>query len=363
MEKISFRKDGSVVSDRDLYNFMTNSLQQANLLVDVEETITNSQISSLKKCYKEMFEDSCPGQSAKEVHNAFIQRLQSEIDDFKRLRNQYRYGFVKPLAEVIDKMNQLIGVYPSLYSKTKAIEDATDDKLDIADEIRNFISSKQFDIFVKVDHIKNANQANLAYVASDLTASLDSIFTSKTPWKQMTQANTVIDAIHKEITERQEAERKNVLDLIDAKKQAIISLPTYAQIQESLKSQIDALWTTLTKKASDQRYIGNLIAMTQEVNNAYNTAIDLINHWIEEEERKRKEAEERAKQAGAGATMPVPTPQPAKVVHKVVNKQKAMNVPFAKPRLETKEDVAQYIEALRKQLENFIEQDNYIMLN
>jgi hypothetical protein len=179
----------------------------------------------------------------------------------------------------------------------------------------------------------------------------------------MTQANTVIDAIHKEITERQDAERKNVLDLIDANKQAIISLPTYAQIQESLKSQIDALWTTLTKKASDQRYIGNLIAMTQEVNNAYNTAIDLINHWIEEEERKRKEAEERAKQAGAGATKPVPTPQPAKVVHKVVNKQKAMNVPFAKPRLETKEDVAQYIEALRKQLEGYIDQDNYIMLN
>jgi hypothetical protein len=47
----------------------------------------------------------------------------------------------------------------------------------------------------------------------------------------------------------------------------------------------------------------------------------------------------------------------------VVNKQKAMNVPFAKPRLETKEDVAQYIEALRKQLENFIDDDKFIILN
>jgi hypothetical protein len=250
-------------------------------------------------------------------------------------------------------------VYPSLYSKSKEIEAAIEDKLDIADEICGFVRGNQFTIFEKVEHIKKGNQANLAYVAQGLTDKLNEIYTSKTPWKLMTDAKEVLEAIQKEISEKQEAARAEVLNAIEAKQQALTTHPAYSSIPGYMQEQFSAQWASITKRANEERYIGNLKAMTAEVDGIYNNAIDKINRWVEEEERKRKEAEEKAKKTGEGGGS---TP-PAKKVHKVVNKQKAMNVPFSKPRLETKEDVNQYIEALRKQLEGYIDQDNYIMLN
>ena len=71
MDKISFRSNGAPIADRDLYVAMTNTNQQSVLIVDIEETITNSQISKLKNLYKEFFNDeSCAAQSAKDVHTA-----------------------------------------------------------------------------------------------------------------------------------------------------------------------------------------------------------------------------------------------------------------------------------------------------
>jgi hypothetical protein len=360
LEKISFRKDGSLIADRDLYTALTNAMQQANVIVDMEEAITPNQISKLKGYYKELFDDeSCPAQSAKDVHAAFLERLNREIADIQLVRRSHDQVFVRPLDEVIETLNHLRVVYPSLYSKSKDIEAAIDDKQDIADEICGFVRGNQFTIFEKVEHIKKGNQANLAYVAPELTDKLNEIYTSTTPWKLMTDAKEVLEAIQKEISEKQEAARAEVLNAIEAKQQALTTHPAYSSIPGYMQEQFSTQWASITKRANEERYIGNLKAMTAEVDGIYNNAIDKINHWVEDEERKRKEAEEKAKKTGEGGGSTPPT----KKVHKVVNKQKAMNVPFSKPRLETKEDVAQYLEALRKQLEGYIDQDNYIMLN
>lgn len=60
MDKISFRSNGNIVAERDIYSALTNSMQQQNTIVDIEETITASQITKLKNLYKEFFNDeSC----------------------------------------------------------------------------------------------------------------------------------------------------------------------------------------------------------------------------------------------------------------------------------------------------------------
>ena len=60
MDRISFRSNGSPVPDRDLYFNMTNSNAQSMLLVDIEESISASQIAKLKSLYKDFFNDeSC----------------------------------------------------------------------------------------------------------------------------------------------------------------------------------------------------------------------------------------------------------------------------------------------------------------
>ena len=355
MDKISFRSNGSPVADRDLYFNMTNSNAQSVLIVDVEESISNSQVANLKKLYKEFFDnESCTVQSAKEVHQQFISRLSQVISDLRSIKDQNNFEFTKPLAEIIPQFQQLAGcIYPSLYSKTSQIEAAIDRKIDEADVISDFVQGNQFSIFKRIDTTKKGNQANFSYVSTELIQTLDDIYASKAPWSQMTKAKDTLDAIGNEISTRQDTERQTALQSIEAKLAALTSLSTFATLEASQQGQVTAMFAALKAKAENERFIGNLIAMGEEIENAYDTCLTSINKWV-------KEAAERKAQQQKKPGDPQP---PARPVKTYVNKTSAMNVQFSKSVLETKEDVEQYIDALRERLLRFIDQDKNIMLH
>ena len=160
----------------------------------------------------------------------------------------------------------------------------------------------------------------------------------------MTQAKETMHAISEEIKTKQEAAHREVESLIDCKLQSLISLPAFATLETNQQSQIKAMLEALNTSVKNERYIGNLLAKESDVTKAYDRCLDSINQWIdqkkEEEERIRSE-----KEVNGGNSMPPSAPK--KVVRKMVNKQKAMSVQFDKPMLETKDDVEEYISALR----------------
>lgn len=358
LDKISFRNNGQPVADRDLYNTLTNSMQQANTIVDIEEAITPAQVTKLKGQYKEFFNDeSCTAQSAKDVHTAFIERLKRDIEELRSIYDRNRFEFVKPLDAVLEKLKSLSNmVYPGLYQNSKKVEDALDDKLDIADEIRNFITGPQFSIFKRVETLTTGNQANLAYVSQEQRDILTSIYNSNAPWKQMTKANDVLNTINDEIKELQSAARNEAIALINDKFAAIKAIPAYAQIPENLRSQIDKFFSILIDNAKDERFIGNLKAMKSDIDRAYENSLKSINKWVEDEASKPA-----TPPAGGGANTP-PT-KPATPVKTFVRKESVMNIPFNKPMLETEEDVNAYLEALRTKMMSYINQNKNIMLN
>ena len=358
LDKISFRNNGQPVTDRDLYNTLTNSMQQANTIVDIEEAITPAQVTKLKGQYKEFFNDeSCTAQSAKDVHTAFIERLKRDIEDLRSIYDHNHFEFVKPLDAVLEKLKSLSNmVYPGLYQNNKKVENALDDKLDIADEIRNFINGPQFSIFKRVETLTTGNQANLAYVSQEQRDILTSIYNSNAPWKQMTKANEVLTAINDEIKELQSAARNEAIALINDKFAAIKAIPAYAQIPENLRIQIDAFFTILSDNAKDERFIGNLKAMKSDIDRAYENSLRSINKWVEDEANKPV----TPPAGGGGNTPPV---KPATPVKTFVRKESAMNIPFGKPMLETEEDVDAYLEALRTKMMSYINQNKNIMLN
>lgn len=358
LDKISFRNNGQPVADRDLYNTLTNSIQQANTIVDIEEAITPAQVTKLKGQYKEFFNDeSCTAQSAKDVHTAFIERLKRDIEDLRSIYDRNRFEFVKPLDAVLTTLKSLTGmVYPGLYQNSKKVKDALDDKLDIADEIRNFITGPQFSIFKRVETLTTGNQANLAYVSQEQRDALTSIYNSTTPWRQMTKANDVLNTINEEIKELQSATRNEAVALINDKFAAIKAIPAYAQIPENLRGQIDKFFSILSDNAKDERFIGNLKAMKSDIDRAYENSLKSINKWVEDE------ANKPATPPAGGSTNTPPT-KPATPVKTFVRKESVMNIPFNKPMLETEEDVNAYLEALRTKMMSYINQNKNIMLN
>jgi hypothetical protein len=355
MDKISFRLDGSPVADRDLYNCLTNSNQQARLIVDIEEAITNSQVAKLKNLYKDFFNDeTCTALSAKDVHQQFIDRLNQVISELRSVKDQNDFEFTKPLDEIIPQFQQLAGYhYPALYGKTSQIESAIDRKIDEADVISEFVGGNQYSIFRHIETARKGNQANFAYVSAELIQTLDAIYCSKTPWAQMTKAKETLDAIGNEISTRQEAERQTAHQNIETKLVALTSLSTFATLEAAQQGQVTAMFAALKAKAENERFIGNLIAMGEEVGNAYDTCLTSINKWV-------KEAAERKAQQPKGGGGQQPPTRPVKTY---VNKTSAMNVQFSKNVLETKDDVEEYINALRERLLGFINQDKNIMLH
>ena len=336
LDKISFRNNGQPVADRDLYNTLTNSMQQANTIVDIEEAITPAQVTKLKGQYREFFNDeSCTAQSAKDVHTAFIERLKRDIEELRSIYDLNCFEFVKPLEAVLEKLKSLSNmVYPGLYQNSKKVEDALDDKLDIADEIRNFITGPQFSIFKRVETLTTGNQANLAYVSQEQRDMLTSIYNSNAPWKQMTKANEVLTTINDEIKELQSAARNEAVAYINSQWQSIKAIPAYSEMPTPQQSLIDNAFENLKRRAAEERFIGNLRALSAEIDRQFNSSMQAINRWMEEKNRKP-----------------------------MVKKSEAMNIPFNKPMLETEEDVNAYLEALRTKMMSYINQNKNIMLN
>lgn len=359
MDKISFRSNGNIVAERDIYSALTNSMQQQNTIVDIEETITASQITKLKNLYKEFFNDeSCVASSAKDVHGAFIERMKIEVEDLQAVASRNRYEFVKPLDAIITSLKTVSSmVYPSLYQNIGKLEDILDDKLDVADEIVSFIKGAQFNIFTRIETMKRGNQANLGYVSQENIAIIGEIFESKQPWKEMTRANEALTTIGEEIKALQAEAQNEVLNLIAERLTSIKSIPAFDLIDDSLRKQIELFFSTLESKAKDERYIGNLKAMHTDIENAYNNSLRSINKWVEDAESYKATA------AQTDNTPAAVDNTPKRPVKTIVRKATAMDISFNKQILETEADVEAYIDELKKKMLDYIHQNKNIMLN
>ena len=166
----------------------------------------------MKGHYKEFFNDeSCTAQSAKDVHQQFITRLNQVISELRSIKDQNDFEFTKPLRQILPEFQQLAGcIYPALYNKTGQIEAAIDRKIEEADVISDFVLGNQFNIFKRIDTTKKGNQANFSYVPRELTKTLDEIYVAKEPWKLMTKAKETLDAVSTEIQTRQKNEREQL---------------------------------------------------------------------------------------------------------------------------------------------------------
>lgn len=188
---------------------------------------------------------------------------------------------------------------------------------------------------------------------------LNRIYESKQPWKEMTKANEALNVIAEEIKQLQNEAREDVLAKTSEKLESLKSIPTFAEISESLRSQITLFFTALEDKAKGERYIGNLKAMHNDIDNAYNNSLKSINKWIEEEAKKKasptQDDETKSQDKKADA--------PKRPMKQFVQKAKAMDVRFSKPMLETEADVEAYISELKKKMLDYIHQNKNIMLN
>ena len=208
--------------------------------------------------------------------------------------------------------------------------------------------------------MKKGNQANLSYVSQENIEVLNRIYESRQPWREMTKANEALTVIAEEIKQLQDEAKEEVLAKITDKLESLKSIPTFADISESLRSQITVFFTALENKAKEERYIGNLKAMHTDIDNAYNNSLKSINKWIEEEANKKVTPTAHDNTSKPQAPK---ADTPKRPMKQFVQKAKAMDVSFSKPMLENEADVEAYISELKKKMMDYIHQNKNIMLN
>lgn len=368
LDKVSFRYNGSVVTEQNMYYCLTNSRQQPAVVVDVEETITNSQISRLKGLYQEFFNDeSCQAQSAKDVHGQFLKKLDDETAKLIRIQLT-GYKFTKPLTDAVKELRKISDyAYPLLYHKTRELENFVDDYIDDIDDILEFYGTddqpgSQYEIFKKIATLqKSSDAANLSCVAPELRQKLDDIYNSDQPWNKMEHANELVSEVYEDIKQKQEEAHAEISELIGRRKQDVISLPQFTQLTDtSRKKQITDAFDTLSRQQQQEHFISNLLNLKDEVEKVYNNSLDSINRWIEEEERKRQEqsgGDDTDSNESGGGTPHVTSSRT------VIRRDTAMNIPFGKKMLESHEDVDEYLQALRHRLMDLVDDNKNILLN
>lgn len=370
-DKISFRLDGAVVTEQNMYYCLTNSRQQAAVVVDIEETITNAQISRLKDLYRELFEDeSCAAHSAKDVHEQFKKRMEEEAARLMKIELT-PYKFASQLHEPVQKLRAFVALdYPAYYHKTRELQDFIDDYIDDINDIREFVGTSenpgsQYQIFQKVAKVKNGLQANLSYVDPDLRQSLDDIYNSMTPWTLMTKANDTIEAINTQIVEKQKAAHKEISALIADRLNSLTSLDQFDTLEDWQKKQIKQMFDLLSEKEKNEKFIGNLYSMKEKVEEDFDKCLDSINKWVDEAERKRQEEKDKHQGGSNGGSTGSASNKPDVHVRSsrtLVKRDKAMDIPFGKQMLENHADVDAYIQALKKRLLDLVDNNTNILL-
>ena len=183
----------------------------------------------------------------------------------------------------------------------------------------------------------------------------------------MTEAKMTIDDISHEITTKQEEAHQEIASLISSKLAALTNLPSYATLKDNQKSQVEQMFGLLSSKEKEERFIGNLKGMKEDVEKAFSKCFESINTWVEEAASATDTQPDGSGATGSGtadsltngsrSTPPQPKPKIA------VRKEKAMNLAWNKQVLESQEDVEAYVDALRQQLLSLIKQNKNIMLN
>jgi len=161
----------------------------------------------------------------------------------------------------------------------------------------------------------------------------------------MQEAKAALDLIKKEVTVQQKAERETAIEAIHNSIAKLKSFADFTKLDVRQQEEIITPFNTVIKEIEEERFIGNIRTK------ANNASIDMYHKQLE---------------LMMGLVNPPKpeepgSPEPAKPKVVFVRKD-SVKVKFSKPALESKQDVEDYLAALREQYFRIIDEDKRISL-
>jgi len=341
--KVELQQDSNLLEDDDVLLALTNNRYYTNTLLLPQVDIDPKLIKELATVYNDFFDEPCPAKEAKDVANAFKDKLKEELVWLNQLlMNKESYPFLDVLAPVADFIDNLSKKdYTHYLSNVKSFEDEVlDYKEDIIDPIKRFWNGEQKKIYDSIRVLFTGNQSNLEYVEGDELSVLRNVMEHSQPYKGdiIKDAKSAKDALGNKIIKLIDEERALTKEKIQSAIDRLKSHDDFTKLDADKQKTLLKPFEDELYRLKDQRFIANLREAQAKVTG------NLLEHQLNEMVR---------------LVTPIDIVGEPPVHYRRIN---TVKVSFPKSELKTKADVDAYLEALKKELNELIEQNKRISL-
>jgi hypothetical protein len=348
--KISLKQDSNPLDDRATLEALQRNNQYGNTLIDLEEEIHNTQVQLLKNFYQDYFNEPCLGNEPKEISRLFKQRINKELNDLMLLYNmRSRFRFLEIMGEPVNRVKLLAEKdHPYFFNALLNYQnDMLDDKDNVIDAVKRFMNGPQKDIFEQVLLYLQSDNANFNYINHEGLERLSLVKESPAPYKGnlIQEAKAALEQVKAEIQTQQKLERGAAMDLVKQAIGKLKSFEDYSKLNPSQQIDVMKPLEAALTDISQERFIGNI---RTKANHAAN---DLYHKQVE----KITLLANPPKPLEPGETE---SPKP----RIVFVRRDSVRISFSKPALENRQDVEEYLSAVKKEYMRIIDEQKRISL-
>ena len=344
--KIELKQDSNLLEDDAALNAFLNSSKHGNTLLEQQTEIDPKHIKQLKQLYADAFDESYPSKEPKELALAFKERLKVMFVEVNQLlARKSEYSFLNGLQELSDKLARLTQKEYSYYLiNIKDFEDdLLDAKEDLLDPIKRFMNGNQKTVYDDIKTLVNGNTANIGYIEGDEFDTLQILMKSETPYKGdgVQLAKAAKDGLGKKVIDAINKEKEHFNTKIDAIEADIKNSEEFGKINTSQQDDIQDVIKALHDKIKSERFIGNIKDEVRKLEDYfYSEQMNKMVDWLAPKDQEGEIEEPKAKYI----------------------KRTNIRINFEQRELKTEEDVAAYLEVLKKAYMERINQNLKITL-
>ncbi len=349
--EISLKMDGDTLPPDKVFENIKTPAKWRKITIHKRVTSDPAAMQKARKLGQDIFSEMGPD-NEDALYAFYKEKLklwESALNRFKPLAESGGYPGREEITEAVNLISPLINCNES-YKLIQRVNDKKDDLLDLADEFHTLeqFYEHQKPTWDKLRSAYNRFKLNSLDIEQDKEAAgalqrMNEILTSKAPYGIIHEAEgliSTVEAVNISLLEQHKVDVMQVIDqFISEIEKEIDSVQGDGDLKYSCISSIESL----KNNVNDLESIAHLEQMKQQAEKAFNDAFEKIEDYV------KKKAE--SKQDG--------TKEPPKIKQRCVIKPSEYAV---KSYLEDNDDINQFIDTLRKELEEAIKSGKRIQI-
>ena len=347
--KLELKQGPDSLEDENVIQALLNSSYHSNVLLVQQEEIDPRQVREVKKVFSEAFDETCPSNDPKEVAKAFKEKLNHLLTEVSQLLlNKSQYPFLetlKPLAENLKRWKDRETTW--FITNLKDYEDELlDTKEDLLDPIRRFMNGEQKNIYDEVRNILSADTSNFIYVDGNELDVMNQLVQDKKPYSgnSIKEAKQAKDKFLEKLLKSLEVEKEKTLEVIDKSIKEFQTNEDFLKLGEEEQEEVLAPFQRYREQVKSLRYISQIRDVKHRVQDQLIVQqLSVIMNLVEPDE---PQDDDKPRE-----------PNPPHYI-----RRSEVRVSYQKKELRSTEDVDEYVEALRKSLNEQINQNRRIRL-